>query len=225
MVQQKTGGLFRLSVLLMQAFSESKADYIPLVNDLGLYYQVLDDYLNLQSEAYHTNKSYCEDLTEGKYSFPIVHAITNATNNTLANILRQRPTDNDVKKFAVDTMSEVGSFDYTEKFRECRSISHSSPWQATPARAIHRLLPSLAMARRDAESASHVLHLSRLLTLCVDSLRSAPSQDEAGETHEGPWRESSPRGTPGRVGQGATEGERGKQCQQGCQTGWRLGRI
>jgi geranylgeranyl diphosphate synthase type 3 len=126
MVQQKTGGLFRLSVLLMQAFSDSKSDYIPLVNDLGLYYQVLDDYLNLQSEAYHTNKSYCEDLTEGKYSFPIVHAITNATNNTLANILRQRPTDNDVKKFAVDTMSEVGSFDYTENFCECRSVSHPS---------------------------------------------------------------------------------------------------
>lgn len=85
--------------------------------------QVLDDYLNLQSEAYHTNKSYCEDLTEGKYSFPIVHAITNATDNALANILRQRPTDNDVKKFAVDLMSEVGSFDYTEKFREHAATS------------------------------------------------------------------------------------------------------
>ena len=28
---------------------------------------VLDDYLNLQSVEYHSNKSFCEDLTEGKY--------------------------------------------------------------------------------------------------------------------------------------------------------------
>mmetsp|Transcript_32983 Transcript_32983/g.80967 ORF Transcript_32983/g.80967 Transcript_32983/m.80967 type:complete len:315 (+) Transcript_32983:123-1067(+) len=116
MVQQKTGGLFRLSVLLMQCFSPNKADFIPLVNDLGLYFQVLDDYLNLQSGVYHQNKSYCEDLTEGKYSFPIVHAVTNAQDNTIANILKQKPTDNDVKKFCVDEMEKIGSFSYTQTF-------------------------------------------------------------------------------------------------------------
>jgi len=25
---------------------------------------------------YMENKSYCEDLTEGKYSFPVIHALT-----------------------------------------------------------------------------------------------------------------------------------------------------
>ena len=76
MVQNKTGGLFRLSVCLMQAFSADHRDYIPLVNELGLMYQVLDDYLNLQSTEYHHNKSFCEDLTEGKYSFPVVHSVS-----------------------------------------------------------------------------------------------------------------------------------------------------
>lgn len=76
MVQNKTGGLFRLSVCLMQAFSADHRDYIPLVNELGLMYQVLDDYLNLQSTEYHNNKSFCEDLTEGKYSFPVVHSVS-----------------------------------------------------------------------------------------------------------------------------------------------------
>ncbi|KAJ1493327.1 isoprenoid synthase domain-containing protein [Baffinella frigidus] len=65
MVTNKTGGLFRLSVLLMQSMSKETRNYIPLVNELGLLYQVLDDYLNLQSSDYHANKSYCEDLTEG----------------------------------------------------------------------------------------------------------------------------------------------------------------
>ena len=60
----------------MQAFSADHRDYIPLVNELGLMYQVLDDYLNLQSTEYHHNKSFCEDLTEGKYSFPVVHSVS-----------------------------------------------------------------------------------------------------------------------------------------------------
>jgi geranylgeranyl pyrophosphate synthase len=42
MVLDKTGGLFRLAVGLMQAFSESSAtiDFNPLVNKLALYFQV-----------------------------------------------------------------------------------------------------------------------------------------------------------------------------------------
>jgi geranylgeranyl diphosphate synthase type 3 len=30
---------------------------------------------------YTENKTYCEDLSEGKFSFPIIHAITNNPNN------------------------------------------------------------------------------------------------------------------------------------------------
>jgi geranylgeranyl diphosphate synthase type 3 len=36
-----------------------------------------DDYANLTSEDYAANKSFAEDLTEGKFSFPILHAIRN----------------------------------------------------------------------------------------------------------------------------------------------------
>ena len=38
-------------------------------------FKVRDDYANLCMEDYATNKSFAEDLTEGKFSFPIVHAI------------------------------------------------------------------------------------------------------------------------------------------------------
>jgi geranylgeranyl diphosphate synthase type 3 len=31
--------------------------------------------MNLQSTEYAGNKGYCEDLTEGKFSFPVVHAV------------------------------------------------------------------------------------------------------------------------------------------------------
>ncbi|KAJ1678140.1 hypothetical protein EV182_004690, partial [Spiromyces aspiralis] len=48
---------------------------IDLVNDLGLYFQIRDDYMNLHSTEYSNNKGFCEDLTEGKFSFLITHAI------------------------------------------------------------------------------------------------------------------------------------------------------
>ena len=48
MVLDKTGGLFRLAVGLMQAFSDDQStDYIPLLDLLGLYFQIRDDYLNV----------------------------------------------------------------------------------------------------------------------------------------------------------------------------------
>lgn len=74
-VSNKTGGLFRLAIKLMQLCSEADSDYIELVDLLGLYFQIRDDVINLQSKEYMETKGYCEDLTEGKYSFPIIHAI------------------------------------------------------------------------------------------------------------------------------------------------------
>ena len=34
-----------------------------------------DDYANLKLDEYANNKSFAEDLTEGKFNFPIIHAI------------------------------------------------------------------------------------------------------------------------------------------------------
>ncbi|XP_070187577.1 geranylgeranyl pyrophosphate synthase-like isoform X2 [Littorina saxatilis] len=117
MVIRKTGGLFGLAVRLMQLFSENKRDFKPLLDVLGLYFQIRDDYANLLSDEYKANKSYCEDLTEGKFSFPIIHAIrANRQDNTLLNVLRQRTTDNDVKKYCVDYMKKMGSFVYTRSY-------------------------------------------------------------------------------------------------------------
>ncbi|XP_029200951.2 geranylgeranyl pyrophosphate synthase-like isoform X1 [Acropora millepora] len=114
MVQRKTGGLFRLAVKLMQTFSENKSNFVPLLNTLAMFFQIRDDYANLLSEEYKENKSFCEDLTEGKFSFPIIHGIRNDSNSTrLMNILKQRTTDVDIKKYFVDYLEQVGSFAYT----------------------------------------------------------------------------------------------------------------
>eukprot|EP01104_Vermistella_antarctica_P013620 TRINITY_DN4154_c0_g1_i1.p1 TRINITY_DN4154_c0_g1~~TRINITY_DN4154_c0_g1_i1.p1 ORF type:complete len:171 (+),score=51.94 TRINITY_DN4154_c0_g1_i1:241-753(+) len=116
MVTNKTAGLFRLSIKLMQAMSDNAQDFTPLVNSVGRYFQILDDYINLQSTEYMQNKSFCEDLTEGKFSFPILHSVRANPNDTrLLNILKQRTEDVELKKHALRYMEETKSFEYTLK--------------------------------------------------------------------------------------------------------------
>lgn len=73
--------------------------------------------LSLQSicsSKYMAGKSYCEDLTEGKFSFPIIHAVhAKPDDNRLLNILRQKSDEFSVKQHAVKWMHHCGSFEYT----------------------------------------------------------------------------------------------------------------
>ncbi|WFD32653.1 hypothetical protein MSPP1_003702 [Malassezia sp. CBS 17886] len=122
MVTNKTGGLFRIAIKLMCALSPvaqaAATDMVPLVNLMGLLFQIRDDYLNLQSAALADNKGFCEDLTEGKFSFPIIHAIHCGCargDRQLLHILRQRTTNVDTKMYAVHYMEHTGSFAYTRE--------------------------------------------------------------------------------------------------------------
>jgi len=116
MVIQKTGGLFGLGVRLMQLFSDrSSTDLKPLLDNLGLFFQIRDDYANLCSKEYSDAKTFCEDLTEGKFSFLLLHGIQKnqqPESNQIRNIIRQRTTEVDVKKYCVQLLRRTGSFDY-----------------------------------------------------------------------------------------------------------------
>jgi len=135
MVDNKTGGLFRLAIKLMQAESSvnmsvslspclpmpyrntnaTSSDCAPLVSTIGILFQILDDHLNLSSTStYASLKGLCEDLTEGKFSFPIIHAIrADPSNRVIYNILKQKTTAEEVKRYAVRYLEEKGSFEYS----------------------------------------------------------------------------------------------------------------
>ncbi len=118
MVGNKTGGLFRLGIKLMQAESSVSPplDCVPLVNLVGLIFQIRDDYINLKSDEYSQHKGMCEDLTEGKFSFPVIHSIRSHPEDLqLVNILKQKTTDIQVKRYAVAYMESTGSFTYTNQ--------------------------------------------------------------------------------------------------------------
>ncbi|KAJ1305969.1 hypothetical protein OPQ81_010684 [Rhizoctonia solani] len=117
MVNNKTGGLFRIAIKLMMALSpvEPKVDYVPLVNLIGVYFQIRDDYMNLQSSQYASNKGFAEDLTEGKFSFLVVHAVrADRTNRQVLNVLQKRPSTPTLKKHVISYMEDkTGTFEYT----------------------------------------------------------------------------------------------------------------
>ncbi|KII95530.1 hypothetical protein PLICRDRAFT_48481 [Plicaturopsis crispa FD-325 SS-3] len=117
MVNDKTGGLFRIAIKLMMACATTNVDvdYIPLVNLIGIFFQIRDDYMNLQSTEYTTNKGFAEDLTEGKFSFPIVHGIrADTSNRQLLNVLQKRPSTPALKSHAISYLAtHTRSFAYT----------------------------------------------------------------------------------------------------------------
>ncbi|XP_069462956.1 geranylgeranyl pyrophosphate synthase-like isoform X2 [Ambystoma mexicanum] len=116
MVMKKTGGLLELIVGLMQLFSGCKHDLKPLLNKLSLFFQIINDYANLNSKKCSDNNIFCEDLTEGKFSFLAIHAIRSRPESTeVQNILRQRSENIAVKKYCVQYLENVGSFEYTRQ--------------------------------------------------------------------------------------------------------------
>lgn len=95
---------------------------------MGIIFQIRDDYQNLSSSEYTENKGLCEDLTEGKFSYPIIHSIrARPDNQQLLNILEKKTEDVHVKKYAVKYMEGTGSFEY------CRQVLATLMERATGA--------------------------------------------------------------------------------------------
>jgi geranylgeranyl diphosphate synthase type 3 len=122
MVLDKTGGLFRLAVGLLQAFAKenAKTDFRPLVDSMALYFQIRDDLVNLASEDFSKTKGFCEDFTEGKFSLPIIHALRLADCGPslpaeIQAVLKQRTEDVGVLTFAQKRLRTSGSLAYTRK--------------------------------------------------------------------------------------------------------------
>ncbi|CAF1405463.1 unnamed protein product [Adineta steineri] len=123
MIIRKCGGLFNLGVRLMQLFApieiRNTYKFNNLCQLLSLLFQIRDDYCNLMSKEYANNKSYCEDLTEGKFSFPILHAVnTRETDTRIIHILKQRTEDIELKRYCVKLLHEFGSIEYTRQICE-----------------------------------------------------------------------------------------------------------
>ncbi|EGO26372.1 hypothetical protein SERLADRAFT_447591 [Serpula lacrymans var. lacrymans S7.9] len=128
MVKDKTGGLFRIAIKLMMACATTNTmvDYIPLVDLIGIYFQIRDDYMNLQSTQYTTHKGFAEDISEGKFSFPIVHGVRSKPDNRqILNVLQKRPKTPTLKIHTISYLKDTtNSFEYT--LAVCRSLERQA---------------------------------------------------------------------------------------------------
>nr|XP_034830082.1 geranylgeranyl pyrophosphate synthase-like [Maniola hyperantus] len=118
MLKQKTGHMFLLAVRLCQQFSLYERDLSQLVLHMGLYFQIRDDYCNIRqqevlSSFFRYDNSFCEDISEGKFSLPIIHAMKSPERNQILHILRQRTEDVYLKKYCVSLLEKTGSLQYT----------------------------------------------------------------------------------------------------------------
>lgn len=121
MVMNKTGGLFRLTVRIMERLSAEKLSFtlIPFSNLLGIIYQLRDDYKNLLDQNMIANKGLGEDLSEGKLSFPIIHGLRYAKEHSskfLIETLKLRTSDISLKRKAIDYLQNCSrSMEYTRR--------------------------------------------------------------------------------------------------------------
>ncbi|KAL5014881.1 hypothetical protein ScPMuIL_009151 [Solemya velum] len=87
MVSNRTASLFELCVRLADFFTDYKKDFGALNDTMGLYYHVRADYINLLSQSNLSRKPYLEDLAEGNFIFPAIHAIHNSDSHEVISIL------------------------------------------------------------------------------------------------------------------------------------------
>lgn len=62
-------------------------------------------------------------MTEGKFSFPIIHSIrTDPSNRQLLNILKQRSNSLELKQFALQLLEKTGTFEYCRQFLQVLEV-------------------------------------------------------------------------------------------------------
>ncbi|KAI0521300.1 geranylgeranyl pyrophosphate synthase [Xylaria bambusicola] len=129
MIDHKTGGMFRMLLRIMQAESviggtpmALPLDFERLTLLFGRFFQIRDDYMNFGD--YATQKGLCEDLDEGKFSYPIVHCLSNHPEyrGHILGVFRQRPTTatstafqltKECKEYLTTCLRKCGAFEKT----------------------------------------------------------------------------------------------------------------
>jgi len=89
--------------------------------DTGLAFQIQDDLLNLIGKTESTKKGFRDDITEGKRTLVVVHALQNlddAGRSRLIEILSSHEKDPAVLAEAVEIMEKSGSIEYARTYAE-----------------------------------------------------------------------------------------------------------
>lgn len=121
----KTGTLARMSAKIAAIFSKANDEQIEKLGNyaetVGVAFQIQDDILNLTEGEFTERKGLGEDITEGKRSLPVIHAINKANpkdKKRLLEILNMHTTDQELRDEAIEIIKRYGSIDYAGKKAE-----------------------------------------------------------------------------------------------------------
>lgn len=168
MVDNKTGGMFRMLTNLLHAESHSPSifDLNRLNVLLGRFFQVRDDYMNLEDQEYANQKGFCEDLDERKFSFPIVCCIEEHPEfqDVIIGLFRRdavgSPMLYESKLYVVEEMRKYGALSRTRQLLEeletqlQEEIYGLERVIGTPNHLLKLLLTRLSMKTADKQEAS-----------------------------------------------------------------------
>jgi geranylgeranyl pyrophosphate synthase len=126
MCAYKTGTLARMSAKIAAILSGANDEQIEKLGayaeTVGVAFQIRDDILNLTEGEFTEKKGLGEDITEGKRSLPVIHALNEASpedKERLIEILNMHTNDQELRDEAIAIIKKYDSIEYSrEKARK-----------------------------------------------------------------------------------------------------------
>ncbi|MBW2974165.1 polyprenyl synthetase family protein [Candidatus Woesearchaeota archaeon] len=119
MCAYKTGGLARMSAklgaIIGNASDKKIISLAGFAESLGVAFQIQDDILNITSTA--LGKDFGEDITEGKRTLLVIHALKKASpedRQLLLGILNQKTRDKTLISEAISIIKKYRAIDYSK---------------------------------------------------------------------------------------------------------------
>ncbi len=121
MCAYKTGTLARLSarlaVVLAGGYEKQEEVLGKFAETIGVAFQIQDDVLSASGEKFQEKKGFGDDITEGKRTLIVIHAMQNleqADRERLIEILNMHTRDVNLIKEALDLLKKKGSVEYAK---------------------------------------------------------------------------------------------------------------
>ncbi len=123
MIEQKTANLIKASVIIGARVANAQQKTLELLEEfslnLGLAFQIQDDYLDLAGESSEIGKEIGQDILEGKKTLMIIKCRELAKENSDKKLIEKFYKNNGLGKSEIqsvrDLMQRLGVFEYTKQ--------------------------------------------------------------------------------------------------------------
>jgi len=148
-IYRKTGRLFEagaeVAAVLAGASGEQQAALAHYGKHLGTAYQLIDDVLDYRSDPATRGKNLGDDLSEGKPTLPLLHALRHGNEEQRA-LIRLAIEQGGLAQLGpiVDAIETTGGLDYAAGFAQRETTQALEALQALPETPYSRALAALA---------------------------------------------------------------------------------